>query len=179
MELGAPFSGLVLSPNGELTVSPADRVSVAGKRVRGWGGSGGGGGGVRVELTTVRLKLTRHSLGRCLSGGCRRVVALVMARSLPRSLYQSTCLRALQRRAHQPRVQVSGATRTFHLALDFFIEMLLVQLEFICLFQGWYAGYCFLCGGSFVVFAPLGCCSRLCGSIERMLRRPFLLLREC
>eukprot|EP00752_Nemacystus_decipiens_P002310 g2185.t2 len=26
MELGAPFSGLVLSPNGELTVSPADRV---------------------------------------------------------------------------------------------------------------------------------------------------------
>ncbi|CAN0459578.1 unnamed protein product [Ectocarpus sp. 12 AP-2014] len=26
MELGAPFAGLVLSPNGELTVSPADRV---------------------------------------------------------------------------------------------------------------------------------------------------------
>eukprot|EP00904_Undaria_pinnatifida_P013798 jgi/Undpi1/9549/HiC_scaffold_27.g12005.m1 len=28
MELGAPFSGLVLSPNGELTVSPADREIV-------------------------------------------------------------------------------------------------------------------------------------------------------
>ncbi|CAN0476242.1 unnamed protein product, partial [Ectocarpus sp. 8 AP-2014] len=28
MELGAPFSGLVLSPNGELTVSPADREVV-------------------------------------------------------------------------------------------------------------------------------------------------------
>lgn len=26
MELGAPFSGLVLSPNGESTVSPADKV---------------------------------------------------------------------------------------------------------------------------------------------------------
>lgn len=36
MELGAPFSGLVLSPNGELTVSPADRVST-GRGEGGWG----------------------------------------------------------------------------------------------------------------------------------------------
>lgn len=38
MDLGAPFSGLVLSPNGELTVSPADRVSeVWGERYCGEG----------------------------------------------------------------------------------------------------------------------------------------------